>query len=70
MSVLLENFPIKITNKKKIDYEEFIFKLSERANLNTIYKSKIKWEWVEYFSEETEKNIMELDSVRWLYNSI
>ena len=69
MWVLLQNFP-EITDKKEINYEEFIFVLWKKANLNRIYKAEIKWEWVEYFEKENEKNIMELDSVKWLYNLI
>ncbi len=69
MWVLLQNFP-NITTKSEINYDEFIVILSEKANLNTIYKAKIEWKWIEYFEEKQEKNIMELDSVKWLYNLI
>ncbi len=66
MSVSLKDFP----NIKANNYEEFILALSRKANLNRIYKAKIKWEWVKYFDEKEEKEIMELDSVKWLYNLI
>jgi len=69
MWVLLQDFP-KITTKSEMNYEEFIFTLSKKANLNNIYKAKIEWKWIEYFDEKQEKEIMELDSVKWLYNLI
>ena len=69
MWVLLKNFP-KITDKSKIDYDEFIYLLAEKANLNKIYRAKIEGKWIEIFSEKQEKEIMELDSVKWLYNLI
>ena len=69
MWVLLQNFP-NITTKSEMNYDEFIYVLSKKANLNNIYKAKIEWKWVEYFEEEQEEEIMELDSVKWLYNLI
>jgi hypothetical protein len=69
MWVLLQNFP-NITTKSEMNYEEFIYVLSEKVNLNKIYKAKIEWKWVEYFGKKQEKEIMELDSVKWLYNLI
>jgi hypothetical protein len=69
MWVLLQNFP-NITTKSEMNYDEFIYVLSKKANLNNIYKAKIEWKWVEYFEEKLEKEIMELDSVKWLYNLI
>jgi hypothetical protein len=69
MWVLLQNFP-NITTKSEMNYDEFIYVLSKKANLNNIYKAKIEWKWVEYFGEEQEEEIMELDSVKWLYNLI
>jgi len=41
MSVLIENFP-KVTDKSKLDYEEFIYLLAEKSNLNKFYKAKIE----------------------------
>jgi len=69
MSLIVENFPVEI-NKSKIDYEEFIYILSKKANLNKFSKAEIKSKWVEYFSKDKEKKLMELDSVKWLYNLI
>ena len=69
MWVLIENFP-KIIDKSKIDYEEFIYILAEKSNLNKFYKAEIKWKWIEYFNEKQEKELMELDSVKNLYNLI
>ena len=69
MWVLLQNFP-NITTKSEMNYDEFIYVLSKKANLNNIYKAKIEWKWVEYFEEKLEKEIMELDSVKWLYNLV
>ena len=69
MWVLIENFP-KIIDKSKIDYEEFIYILAKKSNLNKFYKAEIKWKWIEYFNEKQEKELMELDSVKNLYNLI
>jgi hypothetical protein len=41
MTLVVDNFPIK-TDKAEIDYEEFIYILSKKANLNKIYKAEIK----------------------------
>ena len=69
MWVLIENFP-KIIDKNKIYYEEFIYILAEKSNLNKFYKAEIKCKWIEYFDEKQEEKIMELDSVKNLYNLI
>ena len=50
MSLVVENFPVEI-NKSKIDYEEFIYILSKKANLNKFSKAEIKSKWIEYFSK-------------------
>jgi len=69
MWVLLYNFP-KITDKTEINYEEFISVLAKKSNLNTFYKTEIKGKWIEFFEDNEEKKLMELDSVKNLYNLI
>ena len=69
MSIIVRDLPLK-TNKKEIDYNDLIMLLSQKAVLNDVYKANIQFEWVEYFSEEAEDKIMEIDSVKSLFNSI
>jgi hypothetical protein len=41
MSLVVENIPVE-TGKSKVNYDEFIYILSEKANLNKAYKAEIK----------------------------
>jgi len=69
MWVVLKDFP-DIIDKKEINYDDFIFILSRKSNLNNIYKTEIKWEWIEFFDKKQEEEIMKLNSVQNLYNII
>jgi len=66
MPTLIQDFPVKI--KPEIKYEDFINFLWKKAVLNKVFNAEIKWDWVEYFEEKQEQEIMELESVKSLYN--
>lgn len=69
MNITIKDFPLDI-NEKEITYNSFIDLLSKKNLLDDVNKADIKFEWLEYFSENEEKKIMNLDSVNSLYNSL
>lgn len=69
MTTITINWTIDFV-KNNIDYEEFIEILSKKINLDNLSKASLEYEWVEHFSENEEENLLNLNSVNSLFNSI
>ena len=69
MSIVINDLPVSI-KQKEMNYDDFISLLSKKSTLNNISNSSIEFEWVEDFDKKEEKKILDLDSVKWLYNSL
>ena len=69
MSIVINDLPVSI-KQKEMNYNDFISLLSKKSTLNNISNSSIEFEWVEDFDKKEEKKILDLDSVKWLYNSL
>ena len=56
--------------KKELSYNDFINFLSKKSVINDIQDSTIESEWIEIFEIEEERNLMNLKSVKSLFNTL
>lgn len=56
--------------KTELSYNDFINLLTQKSLLDKVYESDIEFYWVDYFDHQDEEKIMNLKSVKSLFNSI